>query len=200
MGRRSDHSRDELEAMILTEGQRLMAATGFARFSAREVAKRIGYSVGTVTAVFGGIDGLVSAINARTFLLWAEVMEDRLDGVARPDRIVALVTGYFAFATGNNNLWSAIYEHRLPPDAPMPEALAAARTALVEIIKREIAGVLRRADPGQAATLSHSLISTVHGHCTFALNGSFVLLGEKDPLGLAIDRVREVLRAHGAVV
>lgn len=200
MGRRSDHSREELEAMILAEGQRLMAETGFARFSAREVAKRIGYSVGTVTNVFGGIDGLVSAINAGTFVRWAEVMEARLNGVMRHERITTLVSGYFDFATQNSNLWSAIYEHRLPPGAPMPEALAAARTALVAIITREVAAVLRRASPVQAAGLSHSLIAAVHGHCTFALNGSFALLGEADPLGLAIDRVREALRAHGAVV
>lgn len=186
--------------MILAEGQRLMAETGFAHFSAREVGKRIGYSVGTVTTAFGGFDGLVSAINARTFLLWAEVMEARLDGVTRAERITTMVSCYFEFATGNNNLWSAIYEHRLPPTAPMPAALASARTALVAIITREIAAVLRRDEPGQAASLSHSLISTVHGHCTFALNGSFALLGEKDPLGLAIDRVREVLRAHEAMV
>ena len=42
MGRRSDHSREELEKLILEEGHRHMAEAGFARFSAREVAKRIG--------------------------------------------------------------------------------------------------------------------------------------------------------------
>lgn len=199
MGRRSDHSREELEALILGEGQHLLAETGFARFSAREVAKRIGYSVGTVTMMFGGIDGLVSAINARTFLLWAAHIEARLDGVMRRDRVDALVAGYFAFAAENSNLWSAIYEHRLPPGT-MPEALAAARTALVAIIAREVAAVLPGARRDEAPALSRSLIATVHGHCTFALNGSFALLGETDPLGLATARVRETLRAHGAVL
>ena len=41
MGRRSDHSREELEELILAEGHRLLAETGYARFSAREVAKRV---------------------------------------------------------------------------------------------------------------------------------------------------------------
>src|SRR5207253_2291494 len=48
MARRSDHTRAELEALILDEGHRLMAETGYARFSAREVAKRVGYSIGTI--------------------------------------------------------------------------------------------------------------------------------------------------------
>lgn len=186
--------------MILREGRMLLAETGFARFSAREVAKRIGYAVGTVTTAFGGVDGLVSAINAGTFRLWAEAIEARLAGVVRRDRVDALVAGYFAFAAGNGNLWSAIYEHRLPPDLPMPEELAAARTALVEIITREVAAVLPASRRDEAPVLSRSLIAAVHGHCTFALNGSFALLGETDPLTLATDRVREVLHAHGAVL
>ena len=48
MGRRSDHSRTELEELIVAAGHRLMEETGFAGFSAREVARRIGYSIGTI--------------------------------------------------------------------------------------------------------------------------------------------------------
>jgi AcrR family transcriptional regulator len=40
-----------------------MAEEGFARFSTREVAKRIGYSVGTIYNMFDNADALVVAIN-----------------------------------------------------------------------------------------------------------------------------------------
>ena len=100
MGRRSDHSREELEALILAEGHRLMAETGYARFSAREVAKRIGYSIGTIYNVFGSLDALLLAINSRTFALWAAWLRDKL-AVAGEDRIAALVAGYFDFAERN---------------------------------------------------------------------------------------------------
>jgi hypothetical protein len=43
VGRRSDHSRAELREIIISEGHRQMREVGFARFSAREVAKRIGW-------------------------------------------------------------------------------------------------------------------------------------------------------------
>ena len=56
MGRRSDHSREELRELILKAGETLMAEVGFADFSAREVAKRIGYSIGTIHNVFGSVD------------------------------------------------------------------------------------------------------------------------------------------------
>src|SRR5262245_50246967 len=114
MGRRSDHSRPELEALILAEGHRLLAETGFARFSAREVAKRIGYSIGTIYNHFADLDRLMMAINGRTFTMWADFLEARL-AEAGDDRIAVLVDGYFRFAADNRNLWMAIYDHRLAP-------------------------------------------------------------------------------------
>ena len=197
MGRRSDHSREELEAMILAQGHRHMAEAGFARFSSREVAKRIGYSVGTLYNVFGSYDRLIVAINTRTFDLWAAYLEARLAGNP-PDRIAALVDGYFSFARENMNIWMAIYDHRLPLGVPMPEDYARQRAGLTEIVVREVAAVLPPDSRDIAPRLARSLVATVHGHCTFALNGSFALLGESDPLDLAITRIKESLRAAGA--
>ncbi|KFG88875.1 TetR-family transcriptional regulator [Sphingobium herbicidovorans NBRC 16415] len=197
MGRRSDHSREELEALILAEGHRHMAEGGFAKFSSREVAKRIGYSVGTLYNLFISYDRLVAAINTRTFDLWAQWLEQRLAHNPK-DRIAALVEGYFSFASENRNIWMAIYDHRLPEGVPMPEDYAERRARLTDIVVREVAAVLPTDHKDAAPRLARSLVATVHGHCTFALNGSFALLGETDPLGLATARVKECLGAAGA--
>jgi AcrR family transcriptional regulator len=197
MGRRSDHSRAELAEMILAEGHRQMSEVGFARFSAREVAKRIGYSIGTLYNVFGSLDRLIAAINTRTFVLWASHLEARL-AAERTDRIAALVDGYFSFARENSNLWMAIYDHRLPPGLDLPEEDARRRAALTEIVTREVAAALPKAAHGRAPRLARSLVATVHGHCTFALNGAFTLMGEDAPEALALARVRESLEACAA--
>lgn len=183
--------------MILAEGHRHMAEAGFAHFSSREVAKRIGYAVGTLYNVFGSYDRLVLAINTYTFGLWAAHLEQRLaQGPA--DRIAALVEGYFSFARDNMNIWTAIYDHRLPPDITMPDDHAQQRSVLTEIIVREVAAVLPQDGQARAPRLARSLVATVHGHCTFALNGSFALLGETEPLEMATARVKESLAAAGA--
>lgn len=199
MGRRSDHSRAELEALILDVGHQHMAEMGFARFSAREVAKRIGYAVGTLYNVFGSYDQLIAAINTRTFEQWADHLEQRL-AISSDDRIGALVEGYFCFAAEHTNLWMAIYDHRLPPDMSVPEDLVARRGSLTDIVVREVAAVLPPETRDCAPRLARSLVATVHGHCTFALNGSFALLGETAPLAMAISRVKESLTSAGASV
>lgn len=197
MGRRSDHSREALEALILDTGSALMAEVGFGHFSAREVAKRIGYSVGTVMRLFGDVDRLVMTINSRTFLLWAAWLEQRLASVRGGDRIRALVQGYFDFAERNPNLWAAIYAHRLPEGQSIPEDQAEQRAGLMEIVNREIAATLPRLAPDATARLARSLVATVHGHCSFAVSGSFALMGEDAPLELAMQRVRDILQAQG---
>lgn len=194
MGRRSDHTRPELETLIVEAAAELMAELGFARFSAREVAKRIGYSVGTIYNVFGSADALVLAINTRTFGLWADHLRGAL-AAAADDRIRALVEGYFAFAHDNTHLWMAIYDHRLPPGMAMPDADAAARGVLTGIVTAEVAGYLDRPVDEHAVALARSLIASVHGHCAFALTGSFALMGEHHPVEAALARVQECLSA-----
>ena len=192
MGRRSDHSRPELRALFIEEGHRHMGEVGYAAFSAREVAKRIGYSIGTIYNVFGSYDRLILAINTRTFELWAEQARSRM-AEAGEDRIRVLVESYFSFARDNRNAWMAIYDHRLPPDTDMPEEDAARRAPLTNLVVEEIAAQLPPARQDQARSLARSLIATVHGHCVFALNGSFALMGESAPLEQALARVRDTL-------
>lgn len=194
MGRRSDHTRPELERLFVTEGHKHMAEVGFARFSAREVAKRVGYSIGTLYNVFGTLDQLLIAINTRTFQLWADEVRQALDR-SGPDRIRCLVEAYFGFARAHTNSWRAIYEHHLPPDVALTDAQNQRRGELTGIIVEEVAKVLPGAARPAAPRLASSLIAVVHGHCVFDLNGSFALMNIGEPIELALDRVRESLQS-----
>lgn len=182
--------------MIVLEGHRQLAEVGFAHFSAREVAKRIGYSIGTLYNVFGTYDGLMLAINGRTLDLWGDHLRACLD-TAGGDRLQAAITAYFDFATRNRHSWAALYDFRLPEGAPMPDFYADKVTAITGLVVAEVAAALPPDRVGEAPSLARSLLATVHGHCFFTLNGTFRLLGEDDPLGAALARVRQAI-APGA--
>ena len=194
MGRRSDHTRVELEELFVLEGRRQLAESGLARFSAREVAKRVGYSIGTLYNVFGSYDGLMLALNGRTLTLWAEHLRARL-AVADEDRIKALVCGYFEFAADNPKLWITIYEHRMADGGPAPEPYQALAADLMSVVAGEVARALPGASPEAVLSLTRSLVATVHGHCAFALYRTFSMLGETAPADAALARVRETLEA-----
>jgi AcrR family transcriptional regulator len=193
MGRRSDHSRSELRAMILSEGHRQMSEVGYARFSAREVAKRIGYSIGTIYNVFGTHDSLILAINGETLDLWAKHLETKLDH-ADENRLGVAVEAYFEFAILYRNAWMAIYDFHLAENDVMPGDYADKVEYITGLVVTEIAGMLPADRNGDAPALARSLLACVHGHCVFALNGTFKILGETDPLAAALARVDEAIR------
>lgn len=195
MGRRSDHSREQLRKMIVSEGHRHIAEVGFAGFSAREVAKRIGYSIGTIYNVFGSYDQLILAINGRTLDLWLAALEAKLDHSPN-SRIGAAIEAYFEFALTHRNAWTALYDFRLPASEAMPEEYQRRVTAITDVIVREIRTALPAEHEDQAQALAGSLLATVHGHCYFALNGTFALLGEYDPLAAALARVDDALARY----
>jgi hypothetical protein len=56
-----------------------------------------------------------------------------------------------------------------------------------------------RISPSRADASSRKTFATAPSHCTFALNGTFALMGETDPVELALARVRESLAAADQV-
>lgn len=196
MARRKDHTRDQLRDMMIDEGHRHLASVGYARFSAKEVARRIGYSFGTVHNVMGGHDDLMAALNTRTFVRWAEAVDAALASCS-DDRLGALVRAYFSFARAHPNLWMAIYDHRLPPGASLPDDQAATRGRLTAIIAAEVSRAIGDIGHDDAAELTRSLIATVHGHCVLDISDSYRLMGGRDPEKAALARVRDIVSAAG---
>ncbi len=170
-----------------------MHEVGFARFSAREVAKRIGYTIGTIYNVFDSYDGLILAINGRTLELWRDYLEAKLES-ATADRLRHAIDAYFEFAIVHRHAWAALYDFRLPDDVEPPEDYQCKVTAIIDIVVREVAEALPAARAEEAQPLARSLLATVHGHCFFTINGTFRMLGETDPLASALQRVRDALR------
>jgi AcrR family transcriptional regulator len=193
MGRRSDHSRAELRAMIIAAGHRQLSEVGFARFSAREVAKRIGYSIGTIYNVFGTHDALILALNGYTLEQWRRYLEVRLAG-KKKDRLRIAVEAYFEFAILHRNAWTAIYDFHLPENTELPADYADRVMDITGIVIDEIAAVLPDSQKDEANALARSLLASVHGHCFFTLNGTFKILGEMDPLGAAMQRIQEAIK------
>lgn len=198
MGRRSDHSRVELEALMLEAGAAHLAEVGFARFSAREVAKRVGYSVGTLYNVFGTSDRLMLALNAGTLTRWTEALATRM-ATGGEDRIAALVGGYFDFAGANTHAWLALYDHHMAPDETLPTTFNAAFGGLMDLIETEVARAVGAAPGPETRTLTGSLVAIAHGHCTFAINGTSELFGRWDPRAAALARIREALAAPSSL-
>ena len=121
MARRYDHSKETLREMVIAAGHSLIQSQGFSRFSARKVAVEIGYTVGTVYNLFGSHDHLILHINARTLDAWFDDLQRVIMVRKTPPTFVDLAFYYIDYSAAHYNEWMALFEHSLPPDAPMPE-------------------------------------------------------------------------------
>lgn len=193
MARRSDHSRDELEELIVNEGHRQISEAGYANFSARKLAKKIGYTVGTIYHVFGSLDHLMLAINGRTVDKWHHYLSLKLEA-AEGDRLQIAVEAYFEFAIVHRHSWLALMDFRLPEDQDLPESYVQKVAGVMALVGQEVAEALPDGRKDEAGALTRSLLATVHGHCFFTLNGTFDALGESEPVQAALARVRDAVR------
>jgi AcrR family transcriptional regulator len=180
----------------VSEGHAHLAEVGLARFSAREVAKRAGYAIGSIYNVFGSAEDLILAINARTLSEWTDYTRARL-AASEADPVETMVLAYFDFARANPATWLAIFQLELAGGRPSPAWYQAVVDEFMTMVVAQVMASAPKANPEEAAALAGSLVATVHGHCLFSVFRTFDLLGGADPVAAALTRVREALAGQG---
>ena len=177
MARRSDHTREQLKEIAILAGQELLAESDFSGFSAREVARRIGYTVGTLYHVFGNYDAIVLHINAVTLDdLEAFLSEGRGKKRQGAAAIKHLAARYEAFARRNYHRWSALFEHRLPPEMPLPAWYAEKVARIFSAVEAPLTPLVGEEKAHHAARV---LWASIHGICALGLAGKLDIVGAK---------------------
>ena len=88
MGRRNEHSREELKALALRAAGEIVAESGAAGLSMREVARRIGYTVGALYIVFTNLDDLIVHLNEQTIMELRTALERSTSNTTYPESIM----------------------------------------------------------------------------------------------------------------
>lgn len=175
MARRSDHTREELTELAIEAALNLIEEEGIANFSARQVAAKIGYTVGTIYNVFGSYDQLLFHVHARTLDHWYDFLQTRLKrGKAEPLRVLA--RGYVEYARANYNRWIALFEHHRDISVPVPDWYQERIKRFFAMLEETIpssAGHDRRKVKRDAQVLW----AGIHGISILSLTGRFELVG-----------------------
>jgi AcrR family transcriptional regulator len=120
MGRRSSHTPQQLRELILDAAYEIIEAQGLAGLSAREIARRISYSPGTIYNMFQNLDDVVLSVEARVL----DALDKRLAAVSQEgsadERVLRLAQAYLAFTHEKPKLWNLLFEHHMPAGADLP--------------------------------------------------------------------------------
>lgn len=178
MARRVDHSAEELHNLIIVTAEKIIVEQGLRSLSTRELAKRIGYTSGTLYQHFSDINDIILHVNVRTMQRLVDRMKaSRAKASDEPSaQIHAYADTYMAYIRKNRNAWDAMFEYHHPADHVVPEWYATNIETLVSLVERSFAR-LSNADgttsPNQAARM---VWASVHSVCSLEGGGRLQLL------------------------
>jgi len=178
MGRRSDHSRDEIRQMAIAAAAKHIETEGFQSLTARKVASNIGYTVGTLYHVFRNFDDLVIHLNAQTIDEMAALIQQNTRRKRNPEnRIRAMAEFYVKYATDHPDRWRLVFEHQAPRGLPTPAQMKERRDVMFEMVADNLREISPGRMPQQVDHTATALWSGIHGICILALTGKLYLGG-----------------------
>jgi AcrR family transcriptional regulator len=110
MARRKDHTRQELTQLAVNCGRELVIADGTKALTARNVAKAIGYTPGTLYNLFDNIEGLAVAINCTTLNEFAETISAIREQASTPQKqLEKICQAYLKIQQEQPALWTLLF-------------------------------------------------------------------------------------------
>ncbi len=193
MGRRSIHTADQLRELILDASTELIEANGLAGLSAREIARRIEYSPGTLYNIFENLDDLVLTIEGRLLDRLADALAAVPESDDAKENIVQMAKTYLAFTHANPKLWNLLFEHHLPPGHDVPDWYLQKLEGLLSKVEDAVAPLMAGQDPQAAKRAARVLWAGVHGVTSLSTTDKLSNITTEAAAPLVEDLVRTYL-------
>lgn len=170
MGRRSDHTREQIRDMALLAARNIVEQEGADKLTARNIATAIGYTAGTLYLVFDNLDHIVLVLNQDTI---NELRDDlaQASASAAPghSRVHAMAGAYVSFAHANQNRWMLLFSQHLLTGRSIPESFLLEFHGLFDLFEQAL-GSSVESPRNVARILCSSLLGLVESFLTGRLD------------------------------
>lgn len=189
MGRRSQHTPEELRELILGATRRIVEQNGYRALSAREIAREIGYAAGTLYNMFQNLDEILLRVEAIILDEFDAEIGKAMNGKKGAEAIRAFALSCVDFAFEKPRLWELIQYHfpelaKGPPDWYL-DSLYAPVSRLEPLVQKHFA----MTDPDEISRTARQLWSSIHGIVHVATTQKFGAL----PRPTVVPMVEELL-------
>lgn len=184
---KTDQRREDLRQRLIDIAEARITAQGLSSIKARELAKEAGCAVGAIYNVFPDLNGLVLAVNGRTFRKLGKHVSAAVAGrtLTPQDHLIAMSHAYLGFASHHANLWRALFDLEMSTDMDVPQWYQAELRGLLALISAPLQRIFPDWPPEQVELMTRTLFSSVHG---------IALLGlEKRISGVPMDRIEAMI-------
>lgn len=183
MARRSDHTREQLREMALSQAEAVIVRDGIGALSMRKIAKAMGYTVGTLYLIFPNQDALLLAVNLRTADALHGHLLDAIAAADSKDELRAAASAYIDFAQANPHRWRLVFE--LNTDQPDQATQVQRRVEqLFALIESLLAARQHALDSAALRQTAAALWAGVHGMASLHVTGKLDWAGTHQAAGM----------------
>lgn len=175
MTSKTDKKREDLRQRLIDAAEIAIAQHGLRGLKAREVTAHAGCALGALYNAVEDLDQLVMLVNSRTLGRLGANLQKAVGPDASPtEAMQALAGAYVDFALNDTALWSAVFNHRLPEGAEVPDWHKAAYPVLIAEIIAPLGKLRPDLGPDALRLRAQTLFASVHGVVQLAIHGRFV--------------------------
>ena len=173
MARRSDHTREELKELALKSTEELLNDKPASELSTRQIATKMGYTVGTLYQIFKNLPDLLLHVNVRTLkTLHNDCNELKVDQSDPKKNILDYANIYLKFAHSHPGLWELIFDNTLINDDELPDWYITQVDSLFSLIEVQLKMIQPLSSDIEITKASRVLWSSVHGICILSINNN----------------------------
>ncbi len=166
--KRGKHTPEQLRELILQAARELIEVGGLEGMSAREVARKVNYSPGTLYNVFKDRDEIILTLEARLLDRLQEDLKMVSVGTDARKTVIGLADAYVQFTRNNPRLWSMLFEHRLNNGKDAPEWYQQKIDGLMSCVEEALTPLMPDKKSADIARSARTLWAGVHGITSLA--------------------------------
>lgn len=184
MARRSDHSREELQEIILKVATAIIEKEGISGLTARRIASDIGYAPGTIYNIFSSMDDICLHLNARTLDNLYNVLSSPTCNNPKKTSIQnmkAMAKAYLDFAEKNRAHWLMLFTHSLPEGETIPDWYQDKINMLFSPLEELLTPYFTPTQAEKRTIAARTLWASVHGICYLEKTRKITIVDKKTP-------------------
>lgn len=176
MGRRSDHSREELQELIVDATLSLVREHGADRVTARRIAQAVGYTPGMLYSVFVNLQDIFLHVNQLGLFTLHKQCTQAIEGNSDPGAAIkAMGRAYLRFAAEHTHQFDLMFTRTELPAAPTATSLKHQIHSLFDLVETQLRILKPGASDKELTLAARALWSGVHGTAALRLSNQLYL-------------------------
>ncbi len=164
VARRNDHSKEELQELVIAATRELVDRLGPTQVTARTIADSVGYTAGTLYTHFNNLQTILLHVNAINLVDLKQTIERASTGRTPPQSaLLEMGFAYLDYAERHPHRFALMFTSNLPHGEDAPDYLQQNIDALFQLVEDELRKIAPDADDQTMELGVRSLWSGVHG-------------------------------------